>query len=308
MQTASPQDGLRRAVFIGLVVMLVAGVGTVVALVPMGPHSGISTTTSSSSSQTSSSSSSHTGGCIGIAAVLPSVAVTDYKGYDIWLIPFSGILCPGQNANPTYAFVRTGTPIITGQGFNSGAIIQGGFASIAAAEAVIDSGGLSGFSGSIQGLQLRFGLNATVLHSGQSLQLTVSEFNTLATSNNVSASTDWAAIVALTACPNTSSEPFGVALYSGHVEAKNLSQAARLDIFPRVPCPMFMRLIEGYNFQPQSDVATILPGSGASAMAANVTISKLYPSGQPQPLPTGIYTAVAADEWGATVFLYFKVV
>jgi hypothetical protein len=161
---------------------------------------------------------------------------------------------------------------------------------------------------SVDGLQLRVGLNATVLLPGESLQVTVSEFNTLATLNNVSQASQWPIQAELGSCPNVYIQPFGIAVYSGHADAQNISQATQLEIFPIKPCPMFVRLITGYAFQPQSDLAVVLPGSGASPlpMAANVNISMNY-SGQPQPLPPGTYTLVAADEWGAMTFLYFTV-
>lgn len=163
---------------------------------------------------------------------------------------------------------------------------------------------------SAQGLQLRASLNSTLLQPGEALQVVVSEFNTLASSNNVSASKQWPIQVTLGSCPNVFVQPFGVAVYSGHVDAQNLSAATQLEVFPIVPCPMFIRLVTGYDFQAQSDLAVVLPSSGASPspLAASVNISEVY-SGhvQGQPLPSGGYTVVAADEWGAMVFMYFTV-
>jgi hypothetical protein len=161
---------------------------------------------------------------------------------------------------------------------------------------------------SLYGLQLRVDLNATNLLSGESLQVEVSEFNTLSTFNNVSASDQWPIRVALGSCPNVYDQPFGIAVYSGHVDEQNLSQGVQLQIFPRSACPMFIRAVTGYAFQPQSDLAVVLPNVNAvpSPLIANVTVSMIY-SGLPQPLPAGTYTVVAADEWGALLFLYFTV-
>jgi len=170
------------------------------------------------------------------------------------------------------------------------------------------SGGTS--VASTQGLELRASLNSTQLQPGDTLQIVVSEFNTLPSSNNMSVSTQWAVHGVLGSCPNEYVQPFGVAVYSGHVDAQNLSTATQLDVFPIVPCPMFIRLVTGYDFQAQSDLAVVLPGSAAvpSPLAASVNISEVY-SGhvQGQPLPAGSYTVVAADEWGAVVFMYFTV-
>ena len=166
--------------------------------------------------------------------------------------------------------------------------------------------GGSGFAASVQGLQLRMALNATVLRSGETLQVALQEFNTLATANNVTAARDWPIQVALGSCTNVFDEPIGVAVYSGHVDAQNVSGADSLQVFPIAPCPMFIRLVNGYDFQPLSDIAVVLPGTGAAPMAANINVSRIY-SSQAQPLPQGDYTVAAADEWGAMAFLYFTV-
>ena len=161
---------------------------------------------------------------------------------------------------------------------------------------------------SLYGLQLRVDLNATSLLSGESLQVAVSEFNTLSTFNNVPASEQWPIRVALGSCPNVYDQPFGIAVYSGHVDEQNLSQDVALKIFPSTACPMFIREVTGYVFQPQSDLAVVEPNVNAapSPLTANVTVSMIY-SGPPQPLPKGTYTVAAADEWGALLFLYFTV-
>jgi len=163
----------------------------------------------------------------------------------------------------------------------------------------------SAFADSLYGLQLRVDLNATNLLSGESLQVAVSEFNTLSTFNNVSASEQWPIRVALGSCPNVYDQPFGIALYSGRVDEQNLSQSVQLRIFPNSACPMFIRAVTGYVFQPQSDQVVVLPNVNAvpSPLVANVTVSMTY-SGLP---PEGTYTLAVADEWGALLFLYFTV-
>ena len=170
-------------------------------------------------------------------------------------------------------------------------------------------GGTSVSVPSLNGLELLVSLNATEILPGQEVQVNLSEFNTLPAANNVSASSAWPVSVALGACQNLNDQPFGVAVYSGHVDGQNLSQANRVDIFPIVPCPMIIRLITGYEFQPQSDLAVILPSSGAtpSPLVGSVNVGMVYGHSQGQPLPAGTYTVVAADEWGALAFVYFQV-
>jgi len=162
---------------------------------------------------------------------------------------------------------------------------------------------------SMHGLELQASLNATEVASGETVQVSLSEFNTLPTLNNVSASNDWAAQVALGACKNVYDQPFGIAVYYGQVDERNISQGRQVSIFPLTACPMYIRLVTGYEFQPGSDLALILPNSGAapSPLTGSVVVSLVFNGAQSQPLPAGSYTVVAADEWGAIAFVYFQV-
>jgi hypothetical protein len=166
------------------------------------------------------------------------------------------------------------------------------------------------------GLQLLLSIDADQVNAGATVQVNVSEFNTLGHVNNVTGSSDWKVQAALSSCPNTNAQPFGIALYKGHYTAENVSQGTQLQVFPSTVCPMFMRYVSGYLFQPDSDLATILPGSGSTQMVATIDlvngtstaiVSSPLASGQSTPLAPGSYTVVAADEWGGTVFLYFQV-
>lgn len=162
------------------------------------------------------------------------------------------------------------------------------------------------------GLQLRLALNATSLLPGASLGVTVSEFNTEATANNVTKGALWAVQgLSLSACEGEENSvyPFGIAVYQGRYSAANVSQGTPLQIFPVVPCPMFIRLVTGYLFQPTSDSAVVLPSSGAAPtpMDANVTVSGEYSGASLKPLSAGVYTVVAGDEWGALETLQFTV-
>jgi hypothetical protein len=161
-------------------------------------------------------------------------------------------------------------------------------------------------------LQLRMSVNAVILTSGEPLQINVSEFNTLPTNNNVAAATNWRVNgIAIGACPNINVLPFGVAVFQGHYDARNISQGTPLELFGAVPCPQLMRLITGYDFLPNSNNAAIMPGgdlASPTSMSATETVKRTYPKGiQLTPLTSGIYTVVAGDEWGTMEFLYINV-
>jgi hypothetical protein len=160
------------------------------------------------------------------------------------------------------------------------------------------------------GLQLRLSLNANeMVGEGGSILVNASEFNSQSGPNNVTKSDQWLVQTTLGACPNVYVQPFGVAVYAGYYTSQNVSQGAQLQIFPITACPMFLRLVTGYEFQPSSDLATVLPGSGTTPMTGSVDINSTYAAlGQSTPLLPGTYTVVAADEWGAIAFLYFQLV
>ncbi|MDG6967699.1 MAG: hypothetical protein JRN03_08250 [Nitrososphaerota archaeon] len=173
-------------------------------------------------------------------------------------------------------------------------------------------------TGSSNGLQLRLSLNVTGIKEGGTLGISVSEFNTQAATNNVTRAQNWALTgLSLGACATEgySIYPFGVAVYQGAYVRSNLSEAAPLRIYPTVACPMLIRLVTGYLFQPLNDSAVILPSDGASPtpMRGSVAVKGTYGSteaplgGSLLPLVPGVYTVAAGDEWGALVTLQFTV-
>ena len=95
---------------------------------------------------------------------------------------------------------------------------------------------------SSKGLQLRLSINTARLTAGETLQIDVSEYNTLSTTNNVAAVNSWGiGSLALGPCKNTFVQPFGVAVFQGRFTTQNISQASALRIYPLAPCPLFIR-------------------------------------------------------------------
>jgi succinate-acetate transporter protein len=162
------------------------------------------------------------------------------------------------------------------------------------------------------GLQLQVSVNATTLTSGEPLQINVSDYNTLSTNNNVAAATNWRVNgLTIGACPNINVLPFGVAVFQGHYDARNISQGTPLVLFEAVPCVQLIRLITGYDFLPDSSNAAIMPGGDLTSptpMSTTETVNGTYTNGfQLTPWASGTYTVVAGDEWGALEFLYINV-
>ncbi len=171
---------------------------------------------------------------------------------------------------------------------------------------------------SLENLQLQLSVNASSTGGSGAkvtIQIVAREFNTLATANNVSKSTEWPLSgLSLGSC-GTTIYPFGVAVYRGVYTAGNVSQATPLGVQPVVPCPMLIRYISGYVFQPSSDLAVILPGgTGATAtlMQGNVTATTVNAMGanlteSTTPLSPGTYSVAAGDEWGSVVVVHFTI-
>lgn len=159
------------------------------------------------------------------------------------------------------------------------------------------------------GLDLEVNLSRAQLAYGQSIQVNVSEFNTLDRMNSLNSSEGWFVPVALGSCANLNYLPIGISLYQGHLTADNVSVGTQIQIFPATACPMIERYISGYQFQSESDLATILPGSAPTTVSASVDLVNATSIGVKgsSPLSPGQYTLVAADEWGAAAFLYFQV-
>jgi hypothetical protein len=176
----------------------------------------------------------------------------------------------------------------------------------------------TGYANATRNLDLQLSVNASSAPgSGGNATVTirVDEYNTLAAANNVSAATEWGLNDTSLGSCGDGVLPFGIAVFSGIYTSANVSQATPLRIYPVVPCPMFIRLVTGYDFQPASDLAVVLPsGSNATAMQmlATVNVTGIYgsgamPSSTAIALGPGTYTVAATDEWGSVVVVNFTV-
>jgi len=174
------------------------------------------------------------------------------------------------------------------------------------------SGGVGSSPNGLQ-LQLRVNASSSAASHATSFQIRASEYNALGTANNVTAGNAWSINgLSLGAC-GTEAYPFGVALYRGSYTFNNASAATPLRIYPVVPCPMLIRYVSGYLFQPMSDLAVVLPSGPnglTTPMSANLTASAEYSNGSSSsstPLAPGTYTVAAGDEWGSVVLIHFTI-
>ncbi len=222
----------------------------------------------------------------------------------------------------TVALLAAGTVLVVGMpGSQSGSSTQstGTASSLSSASTTSTTSHLSNATASENmndSLQLRLSLNATTINPGQTLMITISEFNTLSTANNVTASDSWALDgLELGPCGHSygpNQGPLGVEVFSGHYTAANISQAQPLGVYPSpIACPQFIRLMTGFLFQPLSDRAYVLPdyGGNATGVSGGVAVGREYTdlSSVGQPLNPGLYTIAGGDEWGSLLLLYVDV-
>ncbi len=169
------------------------------------------------------------------------------------------------------------------------------------------------------GLMLALALNATTVRSGQTVDITASETNTVSTMNNVTASNQWpiSGLSIFARQCGTADRPFGMAIYRGYY--RNVSSATPLRLYkpgPDYGCPGDLSKISQYSFYPKNVTAEVW-GSCAPepcltlAMSASIPVKGFWNTGPIvygyTDLPSGVYTVAAADEWGQLVLLYFVV-
>jgi len=172
------------------------------------------------------------------------------------------------------------------------------------------------------GLELQASINATTITSGQTVNVTVGDYNTLRAMNNFSASDDWPLKGLNDGSCGTVNKPFGAAVFRGYYTASDVSSAKQLQLYSPYAvysCPAIFSGISQYSFYPQSYTALVWPsGSAGPTSLFRVRATGLEVNGFWNTVPLiqysyhteltpGVYTVAAGDEWGNLLFLYFVV-
>lgn len=175
--------------------------------------------------------------------------------------------------------------------------------------------GLNSSTDSSNGLRLSLELST---NSTGTLDLTVSEFNTLDEVNNVTMGGDFPPITNTWLGSRCSSSLIGYEIVEGNYGANNFTQgtALSLSIQSPVQCAEVMGGSPYISFKPLSDGATLSLASsgfwmGSFEVYSGSACSNLTPSPSCHlsfvPFPPGPYTVVAGDEWGRLVILHFTI-
>jgi hypothetical protein len=168
------------------------------------------------------------------------------------------------------------------------------------------------------GLELLLSLNASLLSPGQEVEFNVSLINTLPSPDNLTADSG-----ALTGLPQVSlgpcgdlNEPFGFLIAQGFYTAGNASSATPLGLYSpgTYNCPAILDY-SYFIFQPDSYLMSSCESGGfcneAPAMSSSAYSGSWTSSGGSQgtftPFKQGVYTVIAATEWGQVNVLHFTV-
>jgi hypothetical protein len=174
----------------------------------------------------------------------------------------------------------------------------------------------SGETGSIDGLVLGAAMNASVVPPSQTITLQIWERNSLDVQSNITTARSWPfSGLSLGPC-GPLNRPFGFEVLSGYYTQSSPGLISAEPIHLYAPgiynCPAFFN-VGSYSFYPQSTNASLggfcTPACFTETMNDTSEIGGEYlgTSTSISPLPSGVYTVVVGDEWGAAVILNFEV-
>jgi hypothetical protein len=168
-------------------------------------------------------------------------------------------------------------------------------------------------------LELKLSLNATSIPIADSVNVSLSEYNTLGALNNVTVANNWP-IRGLNdggGC-GILNLPIGFAVFQGYYTGYNISSASSLELAsPGLrSCPGIFSEIYSYAFHPHNSTADIYASCSpdlcrtegiTSGLAVRGDWSNGLLGASFNVLSPGVYTVVAGDERGTAAYLYFVV-
>ncbi|MGI0092268.1 MAG: hypothetical protein ACREBS_11225 [Nitrososphaerales archaeon] len=177
---------------------------------------------------------------------------------------------------------------------------------------------------SASGLQLQLSMNSTVLSSGQTVAINITEYNTLSRGNNISTASDWRINGLSLANPCGTYLPMGIEMFDAYFSTTNISSALAnqtVQLYePNEHVCRVMPVTSYYAFFPRSSNAIWSPpcdgnpyqAECSDPMTDTIEFNGTWTQGSGgeqilADLSPGTYTVVGGDEWGNIVLLYFQV-
>jgi hypothetical protein len=175
------------------------------------------------------------------------------------------------------------------------------------------AGPVSATGSGSSGLLLNLSINGSSFSQGQSVEVSITETNSLSSMNNATAAQNWGTTFSLGRC--SANYPFGIALLKGYYTLQNFSLGEKVSLQSPVQNYMCVRppfSTNYYHFLPNSDRAVVQVDMGnqtvTSPMEVSIPITGYWTAeGSFTPLQHGTYTLVAGDEWGGLALLRFTV-
>ena len=173
---------------------------------------------------------------------------------------------------------------------------------------------------SANNLQLRLYLNSSSSASGFAVSVTVDDYNTLASTNNVTTGYEW--LIALSYLDGApcwvNGFTVGFAIAQGHYTSSNVTAAKFLDLVnpgaTYYSCPLYLGYANptGFTFLPMSDTADSYGCNQEWCMSGGastgLTSSGYWDQGGAfTNFPRGTYTVLGEDEWGDSALAYITV-
>ena len=177
-----------------------------------------------------------------------------------------------------------------------------------------------GSSKSADGLNLTLALDAKTYQQFQDVSIAVDEKNTLSKTNRISAAEKWP-LPGLTLGQCSQGSPFGIAIFQGEYNSKNISTVTPLAIFDpdfTYHCPAFAWAGGTvFDFKPQSDIADVFFGCqppcenhSDTQIYRELSLTHYWTGTHPETihiLEPGEYTIVDGDESSHLVIVHFTV-
>lgn len=169
-----------------------------------------------------------------------------------------------------------------------------------------------------EGFTLFLNISSTSISTSGNVNVTSWAVNGSPYISNISAANSWGVLEGgLWTRPCTSGWPIGVGLMQGHYDGNNYTQGKLIPV-GSIPilCPVAVVPPHYFAFEPHSSKAFVeLAGAPAFWTIRSSLVfggKSLGPQGLPDSpgpnqLPPGVYTVVAADEWGDVLTTNFRV-
>ncbi len=166
----------------------------------------------------------------------------------------------------------------------------------------------TGYSDSVYGFRLNLLLNGTQLAAGHGISVTAWLINTSSGINNVTAASQWpVSLLGLWTRICTNGWPVGVGVMPGYFTTDNYTRGSLIRVpSPLLACPILRDTPAFFLMQPKGSTAIVR----LNGVLSDWNLTSTFALGSVQLARNqsgGVFTAVAADEWGDVAIAHFRI-